>query len=902
MTLFSSNLLIKRFSLFVLFLICFQFGYAQSDILNQKINVPEFSGKAKVLIEQIGKNEHIIFAYTSDVSLNFEVTFRTSEIVLKDFLEIILNEKNIKYKVSGNKVLLYPDKTKNESVVNHTQTVRGIVVDADSKMPMPGSTVIIIGSNPIIGVISDENGVFRLTNVPIGRISLEFSFIGYESKVLSNIEVNTGKEVVLDIHLSESSVKLDEVVVTSTKKHQSINEMSMLSSHTISVEETKRYTGGMDDPARVASSYAGVASSSGGSSDIIVRGNAPKYLQWRLDGMEISSPYHMDDQNASVGALTALNNSLLATSSFYTGAFSAEYGNVLSSIMDMKLRTGNNEKFEAALGVGIMGTDITLEGPLKKGYAGSYLVNYRYSTISLLNTLRVIDIPGVVSYQDATFKVVLPTNKIGVFSFFGLGGLSGLLMENSIEVPGTSITDAAVSKDFKKANSLTNIGMSHTISINSKSYIKTSLSYSASGMEDNLFEGIIIKNYDIDGIFLNDSVINKTQKFNSNIVNSTYRSTIIYNNKYNAKNKLQIGVKYTLNSNNYNQNVYDNQSATLVNVTDFDESINTLNNFFSWKHSFNENISFVAGVHNMNVLLNQKSTLEPRLAVKAKITNTSSIQVGYGKHSTMESVHNYYTKLTLADGSIIEPNKNLDLLKADHYVLGYEKLFFETLMVKLEAYYQYLYNLPVENNDTSYYATINEGFDYRYVALVNKGIGENYGLELTVERFFKGNYYFLINGSLFNSKYKALDGVWRNTKYNSNYLANILFGKEFTSLGKKQNKTLAINTKIFIGGGNRYVPLLRDSLGNVTVDPASNKYWDYSKAYNNRIDNNFRLNLSISYKINKAKTTHEIFLDLMNVTNNRAKVYEYYDATKPNNVEYLRQFQFFPNLMYRVYF
>ncbi|NVO12148.1 MAG: TonB-dependent receptor [Bacteroidales bacterium] len=783
-----------------------------------------------------------------------------------------------------------------------SQTVRGIVTDVDSKLPLIGVSVVILDSNPTIATATDAKGVFRFENIPIGRITIQFSYVGYESRTVSNIVVNSGKEVVLDINMQESTVNIAEVVVKSSRKGEVTNVMSRIGAHTISVEETKRYTGGMDDPARVVSSIAGVASTPDGSSDIIVRGNSPKYLQWRLDGIEISSPYHMDDQNASVGALTALNNSLLATSDFYTGAFSAEFGNVLSTVMDVKLRKGNNEKFESACGVGLMGTDVTFEGPFKKGYAGSYLINYRYSTISLLTTLGLIDVQGALNYQDATFNVFLPTKKMGTFSFFGLGGLSGFKIKNSNQVPVTGIKDAALMKDYDKANFLSNFGMNHVLTINSNSFIKTSLSYSATGMDDDLSQGYKIRLYDNMGEFLRDSTTNKIQAYKSRITNSVYRSSIIYNSRLNAKNKIQIGIKYTLSVNKYDQNTFDDQTASMINITDFNKNVNMLNNFISWKHSFNDHISVIAGLHNVNVFLNKKSTLEPRLAVNWKIDNTNSIYVGYGKHSTMESVHNYYTKIKLADGSIIEPNKNLDLLKADHYVMGYEKRFTENLMAKFEVYYQHLYNLPVENNDTSYYATINEGTDYRYVALVNKGVGKNYGMELTIERFFDNNYYFLINGSLFDSKYKSLEGVWRNTQYNGNYLVNILCGKEFKNIGKNKNKTLAINSKVFFGGGKKYIPLLRDAQGNIAVDPANNRYFDYKKAYDNKLDNFFQLNLSVSYKINKHNVTHEIFLDLMNLTNNQARIYEYYDASEPSKVGYVKQLQFFPNLMYRVYF
>jgi hypothetical protein len=790
---------------------------------------------------------------------------------------------------------------------NLKQIVRGTIVDVDSKLPLPGATLVILGTNPLVGTSTDMKGIFRFENVPIGRIKLQLSYMGYEAKTISDIVVSSGKEVVLDFTMQESVTKMDEVVVKAyRKKGEAINEMSQLSVHAITLEETKRFTGGMDDPARVVSSFAGVASTPDGSSDIIVRGNSPKYMQWRLDGAEIPSPYHMDDQNSSFGALTALNNNLLATSDFYTGAFSAEYGDVLSCVYDVKLRSGNNEKFEATGGIGLMGTELTLEGPFKKGYAGSYLFNYRYSTISLIKDLGLVDVPGGVNYQDATFKVVLPTKTTGTFSFYGLGGLSGVSMENmgptGLETPGRTKTNALTSRDFYKANYLANLGMNHILSLNSKSFVKTSLNYSGTGADDDIYETDTIKTYNTGGELLEDYISPRMHMIQSRIVNSAIRGAITYSNKINNKNKIQIGTKYTLHNFNYNQNIYSNEEASVINITDFKINLSTINNFISWKHSFNEKIIFVAGLHNMNILSKNISTLEPRLSVNWSINKTNSLHAGYGMHSTTESVHNYFTKIQQNDGSFIEPNKNLGLLKAHHYVLGYEKRFTENLVGKIEVYYQSLYNLPVENNDTSYYATINEGIDYKYVELVNKGSGKNYGVEISIERFFDKNFYFLLNSSLFDSKYKSLEGVWRNTRYNNKYIVNILFGKEFKNLGKKQNQILALNTKIFLEGGQRYIPLLRDAQGNVAVEPENDRYFDYSKAYNDKLDNIFLLNLSVSYKFNKPRATHEIFLDLMNLTNNQARMAEYYDASKPGNVGYTTSFGFFPNLMYRVYF
>lgn len=790
---------------------------------------------------------------------------------------------------------------------NLTQTVRGTIVDTDSKLPLIGAQIAIPGTDPLMGTTTDMDGKFRFENISLGRISLQLSYLGYENKTLSNIVVNAGKEVVLHLDMQESFETLSEVVVIAYKnKGAALNDMSLVSSRSISIEQTERFAGSFNDPSRILSNFAGVTNTQDGSNDIIVRGNSPKYIQWRLEGLEITNPNHFADQNSVGGGISALNTNLLATSDFYTGAFSPEYGDVLSGVYDVKLRAGNNEKMEATFGFGLLGTDLTLEGPFKKGYGGSYLINYRYSTISLVNDIGLADIDGLLKFQDASFKIVLPTKRIGTFSFFGLGGLSSFLLEDVKpdlwDTPGDGSLSPDIIEDFDKGSHLANFGIKHTLPINDKSYIKTSLSYSSNGIDDDVFESKITKVLDGQGDYLKDSITSRQVNYQGRLKNSTFRSAITYNNKLNAKNKVQIGAKYALLDYDNNQSRFQEDRTTRFAVVDSKESISTVRNFVSWKHRLNEDITIVSGIQNLNVLHNNKSTLEPRLAVKWKLNNTSSLNAGYGKHSTMESIHNYFTKVELDDGSIIEPNKDLGLLKAHHYVLGFEKRFTKNLMAKFEVYYQALYDLPVENNDTSFYATINEGLDFRYVDLVNEGTGKNYGIELTLERFLDNNYYFLINGSLYNSTYKSLEGRERNTQYNGNYLVNILMGKEFQHLGKKKNQTLSLNGKISYGGGKRIVPLLRDGQGDLAVDTDNNNYWDYEKAYENKLEDIYQITLSASYKFNRPKTTHEIFINLDNVTNTKGNVSEYYDESEPNSIGHLTQFGLFPNLMYRVYF
>lgn len=788
-----------------------------------------------------------------------------------------------------------------------TQTVRGTVLDTDSKQPLVGVGIVVLGTDPRIGTTTDAEGNFKLSNIPIGKITLQLFYVGYENMSIPNIEVNSGKEVVLNLNMQESVLQTEEVVVEANKdKGEAMNDMAMVSARSISADDSKRYAGSFNDPARVLANYAGVASSQDGSNDIIVRGNSPKYVQWRLEGVEITTPNHFADQSAVGGALSAINNNFLAASDFYTGAFSPEFGDVLAGVYDLRLRNGNNQKFEAGLGVGILGTDVMLEGPFKKGYGGSFLVNYRYSTVTLIDKMGLIgNIGGVPKFQDGAFKLVLPTKKIGEFSLFALTGSSSFLLKDVKpgiwELPGDRSALADISEDYEKKSYLVNTGLNHTLPLNEKGFLRTSLSYSVNAIQDEIVEFRKYKIYGTSGEFLRDSLVNSMVSFDDKLNKSTTRFATTYNHKFDARNKIQIGTKYALFGYDYRQNQFLPTTGTKEAIIDFHENIGTLRNFVSWKHRFNSQLAFVAGVHNMNVLYNQKSTMEPRLAFHWRLNHTNSLSLGYGLHSTMESINNYFAKIRQKDGSVVEPNKQLDLLKAHHYVLGYEKRFSANLMAKAEVYYQDLYNVPVENSDTSSYTTLNEGLDFKYVALVNKGTGKNYGVEVTLERFFARKYYYLLNGSLYNATYRAMDGVERNTQFNGNYMVNFLCGKEFDQLGKKKNQTLVLNLKVFFGGGKKIIPLLRDDQGNLAINPAQGKVWDYGKAYQNKLEDIYSITLSASYKFNRPKTTHEIFVNLDNITDNKGKLAEFYDATQPNSIGYRTQFGLFPNLMYRLY-
>ncbi len=790
-----------------------------------------------------------------------------------------------------------------------SQTIRGKVVDAETYAELIGVNILLMDDlQNNVGTVSDENGNFRFNNVPIGRHTLQFSYIGYNELVKPNIVLNSSKEVVLDIGMIQSTLSIDEVVVSGSKnKGQTNNEMVLISGLSISPEETNRYAGGFNDPSRILSNFAGITSTQDGSNDIIVRGNSPKYVQWRLEGIQIPNPNHFGDQSSVGGSISLLNNNLLTTSDFNTGAFVPEYGDVLSGVYDLKLRSGNNEKFEGIFGFGLLGTDLTLEGPLSKICQGaSYIVNYRYSNIGLAKDLRLIELTnGVLNFQDAAFKLSFPTKKIGVFSLFGIGGKSGFEQKDVTpdfwQSPNGRTAFEGIKEDYNKSNFIYNAGLTHTINLGKETYLKTSLSYSTEKSRDEVYELMYKVNKKDGTIIVTDTLLSNRLNFNGKWNRNTYRAAMTLNHRINAKHFIQAGSRI-----GFIQNVFDqsrlNDANERISLVQFDKGMSNLSNFFTWKYKPNEKLTFVSGLHNFNVFLNQKSTLEPRFSLALATSSSTTFSMAYGHHSTMESVHHYFALVKDKDGTLSQVNKDLGLLKAHHIVIGFEKRWARHFSAKIETYFQSLYNLPVENLDTSSFATINEGLDFRYLDLVNKGTGKNYGIELTINKYLNKGFYFMANGSIYQSKYEALDGKERNSRFNGNYLINFLVGKEFTQLGKKKNQVFAINAKAFMGGGRKIIPLLRDANGKLDVDPVNGQFWDYNKAYGNDLEDAFQVNLSFSYKWNKLNKSHELFINIDNVTDHKGKITEYYDEEKPGLVGHQTQFGIFPNLMYRLYF
>ena len=767
-----------------------------------------------------------------------------------------------------------------------SQTVRGTVLDAAAKAPVVGATVVVLGVEPALGASTDVEGRFRLTGVPVGRIRLRVSSIGYEELQINEVTVSAGKEVVLDLGLTERLTKLDEVTVTykrSEDRTVANNEMATVSARPFSPIEANRYAGALGDPARMAQNFAGVSSANDTRNDIVVRGNSPASLLWRLDGVNIPNPNHYGAQGTTGGPVSMLNNNLLAKSDFLTGAFPAEYANALGSVFDLRLRKGNDEKREFLGQVGFNGVELGMEGPFSKTSKASYLVNYRYSLFSLLKAAGY-QIAGTPNYQDFTAKVDVPVGPRGTFSAWTIGGRS------NIAILGQDV-------DSTKADAY---GDENT---NGRSRFSTGIAAASyeHRFSDRTVARLVLSGSRATQRYDEDTILYATGRrvraeiphYRADFTQDKLSANLSASHKLSARDRVSAGLIVDLLRYNYLTAIAYRNPHTERDAT----GTTALTQLYAqWKHRFSNQLTLNAGVSALRFALNGSTAVEPRLGLQYQVSAGGSLSLAYGLHSTLQPLLTYFTQSPRPDGRAALTNHDLGFTRSHHLVLAYDRQLSDNLRLRVEGYHQWIFDAPVERA-ASYYSALTEGASFApsdKTNLVNQGTGRNYGIELTLERAFARGYYFLLTGSLFESKYRGSDGVERNTPFNTHYVANALTGREF-ALGGRGN-TLTISLKGTVMGGRYNTPLNLEASRT-----AGQAVYRYDRAFSQQQTQYFRADVKLGYKINRARLTHEIAIDLQNITNNRNIFQQAYNA-RTNQLGTAYQQGFLPIPFYRLTF
>jgi hypothetical protein len=759
----------------------------------------------------------------------------------------------------------------------YTQQLRGTVMDVVLQKPMPGATVTIPTLN--YSTITNDEGVFRFKDLRIGSYRIIITYSGFKEATLENVAVNSGKETVLSVSM-EPLIKMENEVVVkaNSKRNKPLNEMSTVSARAFTVEETQKYAAAVNDPLRMAAAFPGVLAADDGMNSIIIRGNSPTGLLWKMEGMDIPNPNHFAEAGNSGGGISILSAQLLANSDFVTAAFAAEYGNALSGVFDLKLRKGNNEKNEYTLQAGVLGLNAAAEGPFSKSYKGSYLINYRYSTLELLNKMGVLNSQSVTRFQDLSYNIYLPTNKFGTFTLFGFGGLSSDKFHAELDSAKWDHSSDRYPSQFISNTAMS--GVTNTLLVGNKINLKTSAGFSYTRNAYN--EDYIQDNYNI------------TKNYNDNYVVKKWLFNSTMNYKFNNQLQLRAGVITNLIDFNYYQLSAEHKGDPLEERIKTTGNTSTQQLFAQWQYRASNEFTINAGLHYLHLSLNNTSSIEPRLSAKWNISSKNSIAIGYGLHSQLQIWGVYFARQENPDGSFSSPNRDLGFTKANHYVVSFSHRLSRNMLVKTELYYQQLFNAPVSTKDSSTFSTLNIIDGYVLDHLVNKGKGKNYGIEISLERYLQNYFYFTLSNSIYQSKYTALDGIERNTRFNGNYIITLIGGKDFVSQNKK--KTFGVNIKTIYAGGLRTTPI--DFAASVAKGYT---VFDEYNAYSLRNPNYFRTDLRLSMTWNRRRFTSTLSLDIQNVTN-RLNVYNQYYNEDDHKVDYNYQAGLIPILNYKVEF
>lgn len=782
-----------------------------------------------------------------------------------------------------------------------TQTLRGNVIDKEAGKPLDGVIVIVIKDSSVISTaITDAAGDYRVEKVPVARVNISFSYLGYKKAYIPNVLISSAKEMILNIEMESSIETKQEVVITGGRKGETINEMAVLSARAFSVEETERYAGSRGDPARMASNYAGVSGTDDSRNDLVVRGNSPFGILYRVDNVVIPNPNHFAVAGATGGSVAILNNRMLTTSDFLTGAFPAEYGNAIAGVFDIRLKNGNNQRHEYTVQLGMLGAEVSGEGPINKKTKSSYLFNYRYATLEGLVKLGIdIGTEAIPKYQDLQFKLNFPMKNGDNLSIFAIGGYSLINFITSTRTkPEERDIYASKDQDEYFRAGLGILGATYTHRVNDHEYSKTSIAVSTQYNKNN-FNRVIRHVDSTNGNFIVDSIYPKLAYY---FVNTRYTLSYIRNNKISSRSAIRYGINTEMLSPFLvDSNLLEPQyNGGLTNFTwrkrlDVKNEIHLLfQPFVQWKYSINEKLTMVTGLHGQYFTLNHSYSIEPRFSIKWQFKPNQSLAFGTGLHSQLLPVYQYFVQ----DDNGNRYNKKLDFMRSFHAVVGYDIFFKHDIRIKAEIYFQQLWNLPVDTFASSY-NMLNEGsgFDRFFPGkLTNKGLGRNMGIEFTLEKFFTHNWFFMFSASLYDSRLQAGNGKWYNSDFNGQYILNALGTKEFKWTKKKRINTIGIGGKITFGGGQRYTPydttLSQQSEDPIVIDSLRNMR--QFKPY-------FRFDIKINYRCNTKRFTHEVGIDLVNITMQKNILrMAYVSPQKPSNEIY--QLGFLPLFYYRLDF
>jgi hypothetical protein len=763
------------------------------------------------------------------------------------------------------------------------QTVKGAITDRFTGAGISGANIKLTGNDGEKLVQSDEKGLFNI-DVPVGRYILTISHTAYESYA-GELLVIAAHQSIIEIQLTPGVTVLEEVSVSGAVPLDDIPGLRSLS-----IEKTLRIPANFLDPVRAITSYPGVVATNDQSNTLMVHGNSPNGLLWRLNGLDIVNPNHLanagtlsDMPVANGGGVNILSAQMLDRTDFYLGALPANYGNATAGVIDMSLKRGNKDDHQFTGQASLIGLDFAAEGPFGKKHNNSFLANYRYSTVGLLSAMGV-DFGGeAITFQDFSFNTTFNQKNGGVVSLFGLGGIS----KNEFNAKDT--VDREEDKDwfnidYEAATYV--VGATYTVPFSNESKFSAGLSFSSTEQRRN-------SNIPFDE---NSSLTVGRYVFERNLFSGFLR----YSKRIGEKTMLEIGTNVSNTADDLRKTqvplraIFNPQGCTICPDYSMigDVSSFLFQPYLTLHMAFSSNAGMMAGFRYVSYSYSTNSSnvktidgnAEPRVSLYVHPSPRSSVDLAYSLSSQAQ------LPFTLIGAG----NKTLGLTRSHQVNLSYRAATLSGLEFMSRIFYQQLFDVPVGQLSDGYFSTLNLIEDNVPDYLIQEGTGQNYGIDLSIEKSFQKQHYFLFGGSYYNSSYTTFDDITYDTRFNGNYTINAVYGKEWTKASK--HRTIGVNTRLLYLGGLR-----EHAVDEQASADAYETVYDYTNPFSEKLADYFRIDLRVSFRKNKPGYTRTFAIDIQNVLGTENEAYHKYEFSQQKVITKY-QLGLIPVIVYRIDF
>jgi hypothetical protein len=657
-------------------------------------------------------------------------------------------------------------------------SISGMVMDYRTEQPLSGANIVLSGS--ILGSSSNGSGKFVIEKVPVGSYTVEVYYIGYDPLKKTDVIVKSGQVIALKLPL-KASILQGEIMEVRGGYFQKRDEQPV-STVTISSEEIRRAPGSAGDVSRIMMVMPSTAKVNDQSNSLIVRGGSPMENGFYIDNIEVPNINHFPTQGASGGPIGLVNVDFIRDVTFSAGGFPAYYGDRLSSVMDISFREGNRKAYQATMDLHMAGFGAGAEGPLINEN-GSWLFSARRSYLDLL--VDAIGSGVAPCYSDYQGKVVYDIHQNHQIMFLGLVGLDQYrssredVLEKGVFVYGNYDIAAQT------------YGINWRALWHDVGYSNTSFSYTSQRYSGNTYE-----------------TKSEIQLLKNKSTEDEYKLRTV--NHFNMYKNVQMVLGLDWKHLRYHYDHYFAEytdalgQATPAMTYEKQISANKLGGFASCIVRPSANLSATVGLRADYFDYNRQMQYSPSAAVTYRISEGTALNASAGRYSQ---------NLPLVLLGQKEEYKKLQNISAFHYVLGLDHLITDNTKLSLEAYLKPYQNFPINPTQPSLFL-IDElyyryGFFFNHEQLVDKGKARTYGIELYVQKKLAENFYGLIGGSYFRSRYQDLNKIWHDRVFDNRLLFSI-------EGGYKYNRKWEFSLRWIYAGGAPYTPF--DDVASSTMN------------------------------------------------------------------------------------